>query len=120
MEHSQSGFIRPSINIFSDKAGMALLQLDVLEKMNDTGTVPADFWFLSTLILTSILVIFLGIITRYFNQFLKDDKEFKNLTSDAIRWLKENVQVMRKEQEYLRRDTDDNSKDIDDLKKRRR
>lgn len=97
-----------------------VLQIDVLEKIKDANVVPTEFWFLATLILTSILIIFLGVVTNHIKSFLKDDKEYKAITTDAIREIKEAVLIIRKEQEYDRREINENSNDIRELKKRRR
>lgn len=94
--------------------------LQILEKIHNSGDVPGNFWFLSTLILTSILIIFLGIVIRYLYQYFKDDKDYKSQTNQILSQVREMVNLMREEQKYHRRDIDKNTGDIEELKKRKR
>lgn len=97
-----------------------ILQVEILEKIKDAKFVPTEFWFLATLILTSILIIFLGIVANHIKTFLKDDKEYKSITTNAIREIKEAIVAIRTEQKYDRKEIEGNSSDIKELKKRRR
>lgn len=76
--------------------------------------------FSAIIILTSILIIFLGILTWIIIRYLNDDKEYKKDTTNVLQRLNEAILLIREEQKYHRKDIDKNADDIDDLKKRRR
>lgn len=76
--------------------------------------------FSAIVILTSILIIFLGILTWIIIRFLNDDKQYKKDTTQSLHELKNIVNLIREEQKWHRKDIDKNAEGIDDLKKRRR
>lgn len=76
--------------------------------------------FSAIVVLTSILIIFLGILTWIIIRYLNDDKQYKKDTTEVLTELKTAILLIREEQKYHRKDIDKNSDDIGDLKKRRR
>lgn len=47
----------------------------VLDTIKESGIAPAEFWYLSTLILTAILVLFIGILIFFVKAFFKKLQE---------------------------------------------
>ena len=43
--------------------------METLEKIRESGVAPAEVWYLSTIVLTGILVIFIGILTFFVKGF---------------------------------------------------
>lgn len=93
---------------------------EALTVMKESGAIPSDFWYAATLILTIILITFLGIFIGHLKTYLKDDKEYKAITTDAIREIKEAVLIIRTEQKHDRKDIEEHTAEIRELKKRRR
>ena len=94
--------------------------VDVLKEIDKATVDPNRIWFVATLILTCILVIFLGLITKYFYDFLRESKNYQDVTSRTLEEVKRMVELMKKDLDYHREDINKNSRDIDELKKRRR
>lgn len=90
--------------------------LEEAKKMNP----EQESLFSAIVVLTSILVIFLGILTWIIIRYLNDDKQYKKDTTASLQELKNIVNLIREEQKWHRKDIDKNSDDIGDLKKRRR
>lgn len=104
-----------------DASKILQLPIDILKEVKKSGADQDDrLWFLATITLTSILIIFLSLLTKFFYDFLKDDKENKKINRETLTELKETVKLLKKDLDYHREDIDKNSKDIEDLKKRRR
>lgn len=70
-----------------------LFQIDTLEKIKDSGVAPAELWYLSTLILTGILVMFIGVLIFFVKSFFTRLQTTMDSFAESIHDLKVLIQV---------------------------
>lgn len=58
--------------------------METIEAIKKTGIAPAEFWYLSTLILTGILVLFIGVLIFFVKSFFNELKGTINTLSQNV------------------------------------
>jgi len=94
--------------------------MDTLKEIHESGVEPKEFWYLSTLILTGILVIFMGILTIFVKGFFIDLKTTIKELVDSVGYLKNLATAYGIDITQLKKDVGEAQEDIRDLEKRRR
>lgn len=94
--------------------------METLEKIHESGVAPNEFWYLSTLILTGILVIFMGILVIFVKGFFTDLKTTLKELVDSVGYLKNLATAYGLDITQLKKDVGEAQEDIKGLEKRRR
>lgn len=87
--------------------------MDTIEAIKESGIAPAEFWYLSTLILTGILVLFIGVLIFFVKSFFNELKDTITTLSQNVIKLTTMVEVHDIEIKHAK-------DDIKELEKRRR
>ena len=64
MEYNKMCDLWDSLDLYRDKKIM-----ETVEAIKESGIAPTEFWYLSTLILTGILVLFIGVLIFFVKGF---------------------------------------------------
>jgi uncharacterized protein YneF (UPF0154 family) len=72
--------------------------METLETLKKSGLAPGDFWFISTMALTGILVLVLSLLTFFIKGYLNDRKK---MDSEFQTNIKQNADTNTKTSETL-------------------
>lgn len=87
--------------------------METLQTIKDSGVAPNEFWYLSTLILTGILVLFIGVLIFFVKGFFSKLQVTIDGLAESVRDLTTIVKLHDLEIKNAK-------EDIDSLQKRRR
>lgn len=94
--------------------------METLEKIKESGVAPNEFWYLSTLILTGILVLFMAILIFFVKGFFADLKTTIKELVTSVTYLKDLATLHDSEIKHVKNDLLEVQADIKELEKRRR
>lgn len=78
--------------------------MDTIEAIKESGVAPNEFWYLSTLILTGILVLFIGVLIFFVKGFfVKLEKTLEGF-AESIQDLTTMVKLHEKDINYIKGD----------------
>lgn len=61
--------------------------METLEQIKESGVAPTEFWYLSTLILTAILILFIGVLIFFVKGFFTRLQETLDGFQESIKQL---------------------------------
>lgn len=85
----------------------------ILEKVKESEVTPPEVWYLATLALTGILIVFIGVLIFLIKGFFVDLKETLTSLKNNIDWLTKLVTAHEVDMKNVK-------EDINDLKRRPR
>lgn len=94
--------------------------MEAIEKLKESGVAPEEFWYIATLFLTGILILFMGILIFFVKGFFADLKTTIKELVTSVTYLKDLATLHDSDIKHVKQDLIDAQGDIKELQKRRR
>lgn len=94
--------------------------METFQQIKESGLAPNEFWYLATLILTAILVIFMAMLIFFVKGFFSELKTTIKELVDSVGYLKNLAAAYGSDITQLKKDVNEAQSDIKNLEKRRR
>lgn len=94
--------------------------METFQQIKESGLAPNEFWYLATLILTAILVIFMAMLIFFVKGFFSELKTTIKELVDSVGYLKNLATAYGADITQLKKDVGEAQDDIKALEKRRR